>query len=122
MGRTSSVTMPFTFPFGRPVTRRPPSATSFRRVLILGAYPSALHVEWCPPPPVEPPELGSVTVWTTSVTHFLPWRTAGASQGAQTNLVSGTMWGTFTLGALALSGEVVLATVATSELGADAMR
>lgn len=39
----------FRYPFGRPVTRRPPSAGSSRQLLILGAYPSALHVGWRPP-------------------------------------------------------------------------
>lgn len=39
------------FPFGRPVQPRPPSASGPRRVLILGAYPSALHVAWTPPAP-----------------------------------------------------------------------
>lgn len=43
--------MSFVFPFGRPVTPRPPSASSPRRVFVLGAYPSALHVEWTPPKP-----------------------------------------------------------------------
>ena len=38
-----------TFPFGRPVLPRPPSASTRRRVFILGAYPSALHVAWRPP-------------------------------------------------------------------------
>ncbi len=45
--------MPFTFPFGRQVTPRPPSAASPRGVFILGAYPSALHVEWKPPKPYK---------------------------------------------------------------------
>jgi hypothetical protein len=39
------------FPFGRKVLPRPPSATSPRRVFVLGAYPSALHVRWRPPKP-----------------------------------------------------------------------
>jgi hypothetical protein len=38
-----------TFPFGGAVLPRPASASSKRRVLILGAYPSALHVAWRPP-------------------------------------------------------------------------
>jgi uracil-DNA glycosylase len=38
-----------TFPFGRPVLPRPPSASTERRVFVLGAYPSALHVAWRPP-------------------------------------------------------------------------
>jgi hypothetical protein len=37
------------FPFGRAVTRRPPSASASRPVFVLGAYPSALHVRWEPP-------------------------------------------------------------------------
>jgi uracil-DNA glycosylase len=36
------------FPFGRPVTACQPVATGERRVLVLGAYPSALHVRWRP--------------------------------------------------------------------------
>jgi hypothetical protein len=45
--------MSFTFPFGQPVTPRPPTASSPRRVLVLGAYPSALHIEWKPPAPYK---------------------------------------------------------------------
>lgn len=41
----------YTYPFGRPITPREPSATSPRRLFVLGAYPSALHVEWIPPKP-----------------------------------------------------------------------
>jgi hypothetical protein len=37
------------FPFGAPVLPRPPSASTKRRVFILGAYTSALHVAWRPP-------------------------------------------------------------------------
>jgi len=37
------------FPFGRPVLRRKPSAKSRRRVFVLGAYPSALHIAWWSP-------------------------------------------------------------------------
>lgn len=37
------------YPFGAPVTARPPSTQEPKRVLILGAYPSALHVRWRPP-------------------------------------------------------------------------
>ena len=36
------------FPFGRAVLPRPPSAASPRRLFILGAYPSAFHVNWRP--------------------------------------------------------------------------
>jgi hypothetical protein len=39
----------YTFPFGRPVRPCKPSASDPRPVFILGAYPSALHVEWKPP-------------------------------------------------------------------------
>jgi hypothetical protein len=39
------------YPFGAPVTPRPPSATTARSIFLLGAYPSALHVEWTPPEP-----------------------------------------------------------------------
>jgi len=38
------------YPFGTPLTPRPPSADGPRKVFILGAYPSALHVRWTPPP------------------------------------------------------------------------
>ncbi|HEY8087944.1 MAG TPA: hypothetical protein VIF09_08865 [Polyangiaceae bacterium] len=37
------------FPFGRPLLRRRPSAKSRRRVLVLGAYPGALHIAWWSP-------------------------------------------------------------------------
>src|SRR5215218_304182 len=37
------------FPFGAPVLPRPPSASDPRPVYLLGAYPSALHVQWTPP-------------------------------------------------------------------------
>ena len=40
---------PEPFPFGRPVRRCKPSATTPRPVFILGAYPSALHACWTPP-------------------------------------------------------------------------
>lgn len=40
---------PWIFPFGRPVLPRPPSARGRRRSFVLGAYPSALHVEWTSP-------------------------------------------------------------------------
>jgi hypothetical protein len=38
-----------TFPFGRPLLRRKPSARSRRRVFVLGAFPSALHIAWWSP-------------------------------------------------------------------------
>src|SRR5919202_3164484 len=38
------------FPFGQPVLPRIPSADGPRRLFVLGAYPSALHVAWNPPP------------------------------------------------------------------------
>ena len=38
-----------TFPFGRRVLPRRPSAKSRRRVFILGAHPSALHIAWWSP-------------------------------------------------------------------------
>ena len=38
-----------TFPFGRTVLRRKPSAKSRRRVFVLGASPSALHIAWWSP-------------------------------------------------------------------------
>ncbi len=37
------------FPFGRPVLKRRPSAKSRRRVFVLGAFPSALHIAWWSP-------------------------------------------------------------------------
>lgn len=37
------------FPFGRPVRPCPPSASKPKKVFVLGAYPSALHVSWTPP-------------------------------------------------------------------------
>jgi hypothetical protein len=39
------------FPFGIPVAPCPPSASSPRKLFVLGAYPSALHVAWVPPRP-----------------------------------------------------------------------
>lgn len=39
---------PQVYPFGRPVTPRPASASTPRPLFVLGAYPSALHVEWRP--------------------------------------------------------------------------
>jgi uracil-DNA glycosylase len=41
------------FPFGRLVSARPPSADSVKPFFVLGAYPSALHVEWQPPQPFK---------------------------------------------------------------------
>jgi hypothetical protein len=38
-----------TFPFGRPLLRRKPSAKSRRRVFVLGACPSALYIAWWSP-------------------------------------------------------------------------
>lgn len=42
------------FPFGQPVLPCPPSSAAQRDVMILGAYPSALHVQWSPPEPWKP--------------------------------------------------------------------
>ena len=39
----------YRFPFGCPVTERKPSAYPQGRLFVLGAYPSALHVQWEPP-------------------------------------------------------------------------
>jgi uracil-DNA glycosylase len=39
----------FRFPFGQPLLPCQPVADGPRRVLVLGAYPSALHVAWTPP-------------------------------------------------------------------------
>lgn len=44
------MTSPAMFPFGQPVLPRPASADGPRRCFLLGAYPSALHVRWAPPP------------------------------------------------------------------------
>jgi len=38
------------FPFGVPVLPCPPTVTGHRDLFVLGAYPSALHVRWRPPP------------------------------------------------------------------------
>jgi hypothetical protein len=38
------------FPFGRPVYPCTPLADGRRQLFVLGAYPSALHVRWGPPP------------------------------------------------------------------------
>jgi len=39
------------YPFGAVLTPRPPSANTARSIFVLGAYPSALHVDWTPPQP-----------------------------------------------------------------------
>jgi hypothetical protein len=39
-----------TFPFGRPLESSKPGAKGPRRLFLLGAYPSALHIRWTPPP------------------------------------------------------------------------
>jgi hypothetical protein len=44
------MTPPAMFPFGQPVLPRRASADGPRRSFLLGAYPSALHVRWAPPP------------------------------------------------------------------------
>lgn len=41
------------FPFGRPLEARKPSSSAPCRLFLLGAYPSALHVEWTPPAPFQ---------------------------------------------------------------------
>lgn len=46
---TAPETTGYIFPFGQPVLPRAPSASTKRRVFILGAYPSALRVIWRPP-------------------------------------------------------------------------
>jgi hypothetical protein len=38
----------YRYPFGQPVLRCTPSASGPRRLFVLGAYPSALHVRWKP--------------------------------------------------------------------------
>lgn len=41
---------PVVFPFGRPSTPRPPRRpTSRPELVVIGVYPSALHVGWDPP-------------------------------------------------------------------------
>jgi hypothetical protein len=42
------------FPFGQPLLKRGPEITEPRPVFIIGAYPSALHVNWGPPPRYKP--------------------------------------------------------------------
>lgn len=37
------------YPFGRPITPRPPLRGLTKGLFVLGAYPSALHVAWTPP-------------------------------------------------------------------------
>src|ERR671933_733331 len=44
------------FPFGQAVFPRAPSAHGPRRLFVLGAYPSALHVAWNPLPLVDYPD------------------------------------------------------------------
>jgi hypothetical protein len=39
----------YRFPFGAHVLRRSPSASTPRLLFVLGAYPSAVHVQWTPP-------------------------------------------------------------------------
>jgi uracil-DNA glycosylase len=90
------------FPFGRPLTPRKPSASEPRRVFVLGASPSALHVEWTPPAPFEPiaalavdnepthfwtgdDEAAQVSAWVTRVGWRPEWGTvkpAGALNGS----------------------------------------
>lgn len=41
------------FPFGQPVLPRAPHVTEPRPLYVLGAYPSALHIRWLPPPPLK---------------------------------------------------------------------
>jgi len=43
-----------TFPFGQPVLPCKPSRSGKTPLFILGAYPSALHVQWTPPQPYRP--------------------------------------------------------------------
>lgn len=38
------------FPFGAPLLPRPPSRREPSELMVIGAYPSALHVRWDPPP------------------------------------------------------------------------
>ncbi len=44
----------FVFPFGQPVLPYQHPDRGPRRVFVLGAYPSALHVRWQPPAPLRP--------------------------------------------------------------------
>src|SRR5450759_2322555 len=48
-GTSGSHLSQYRFPFGSPVVRRSPSASAPRRLFVLGAYPSAVHVRWTPP-------------------------------------------------------------------------
>jgi len=50
------------FPFGRPVSPRPPSARSQKSLFVLGAYPSALHVQWSPPSGRPGGKIGAIAV------------------------------------------------------------
>jgi hypothetical protein len=70
------------FPFGRPVLPRPPSASTTKRVFILGAYPSALHVAWRPPTgkPIKAMAVDNepVPFWNgdKEKQHIAQWKTA----------------------------------------------
>ncbi len=82
----------WTFPFGRPVTACPSVGTSRSGVLVLGAYPSALHIAWQPPTgrgiraisvDVEPvpfwngsDEVAQIEEWKKLVKWKLTWGTA----------------------------------------------
>jgi uracil-DNA glycosylase len=72
----------WTFPFGRPVQRRRPSAKSRRRVFVLGAYPGALHIAWWSPARKEvkalPVDNEPAAFWTGSDerTHIDEWKRA----------------------------------------------
>jgi hypothetical protein len=82
----------YRYPFGRPVTARPPSADVSRNVMVIGAYPSALYVRWIPPSPWkaikalpvddEPmpfwsgrDEAERISAWLTAVTFDPAWGT-----------------------------------------------
>ena len=52
---------PFVFPFGRP-GRATPTPARAAELVVLGAYPSALHVRWEPPKPLAPIKAFAVDV------------------------------------------------------------
>jgi len=49
-----TLTTEYRFPFGQPVLARRLLITESRPYFVLGAYPSALHIHWCPPYPYKP--------------------------------------------------------------------
>ena len=76
-----------TYPFGRPVTAHPPSASRRCGVLVLGAYPSALHIRWVPPPESE---LRPVKRFPSTMSRI--------RSGPETTLTCASLAGSTTLG------------------------